>query len=172
MIAASRAANKWYSSGDGTLCTAIPLTDRRPDPRGVGIAKFAFASRFPRRSALVKPAVLIIARDPITGALLGSLVDVSGFQPVFPAPYEYAANAVVRIQPAVTLVDCDSDDGEVCASAAAHYGGAVILFSGARTEPEVRYIAARRGQRHFALPIRWMEFRNLLEVALRRGPMG
>ena len=91
MIAASRAANKWYSSGDGTLCTAIPLTDRRPDPRGVGVAKFAFASRFPRRSALVKTAVLIIARDPMTGALLGSLVDVSGFQPVFPAPYEDAA---------------------------------------------------------------------------------
>ena len=108
----------------------------------------------------------------MTGALLGSLVDVSGFQPVFPASYEDAANAVARIRPAVTLVDCDSDGGEVCSSAAAHFGGAVILFSGARTEPEVRDIAVRRGQRHFALPIRWTEFRDLLEEARRRGPMG
>ena len=107
----------------------------------------------------------------MTGALLGSLVDVSGFQPVFPAPSEDAANAVARIEPAVSLVDCDSDDEELCSSAAAHYGGAVILFSGARTEPEVRDIAVRRGHRHFALPIRWTEFRDLLEEALRRGPV-
>ena len=104
----------------------------------------------------------------MTGALLGSLVEVSGFQPVFPAPNEDAGTAVARARPSVVLVDCDSDDDEQCVAPAARYGGTVILFSGARTAPEVRDIAARRGLRHFALPMRWTEFRAMLEDATRR----
>ena len=116
----------------------------------------------PIQAPLAKPDALIIARDPMTGALIGSLVDVSGFRAVVPAPNEDAALAIERARPVVVLLDCDSGDEEVCLTPVARYGGAVILFSPWRAEPEVQAIAARRGLRHFALPIRWTDFRHLL----------
>jgi hypothetical protein len=114
------------------------------------------------RLPLAKPQAMIIARDPMTGALIGSLVDVSGFRAIFPSSNEDAAMAIDRVRPDVVLLDCDSGDEEVCLTPVARYGGAVILFSPWRAEPEVRAIASRRGLRHFTLPIRWTEFREML----------
>lgn len=103
----------------------------------------------------------------MTGALIGSLVDVSGFEPVFPAPSEDPANTIARIRPAVVLVDCDTVNEEECYRLAARHGGAVILFSPSRSEAEVRVVAASRGYRYFALPIRWTEFKSLLDEVLK-----
>jgi hypothetical protein len=115
---------------------------------------------------LEKPTALIVARDPMTGALLGSLVEVSGFQPLFPAPSEGVDDAIRRHRPAVVLVDCDAGDEERCIEPVGTYGGAVVLFSPSRAAAEVGSIAARHGLRHFTLPISWLDFRRLLrEVA-------
>ena len=81
---------------------------------------------------------------------------------MFPSLPEDAATGIARLRPVVVLVDCDSDDEETCLAPVAEYGGAVVLFSPWRAEPEVRALASRRGLRHFALPIHWTDFRQLL----------
>jgi hypothetical protein len=109
---------------------------------------------------------LIVARDPMTGALIGSLVEVSGFQPVFPTPVEDVSDAIARIQPNVVLLDCDAGDEERCVEPVAVYGGAVVLFSPWRPEADLTTTASRLGLRHFTLPIQWMTFRRLLRDAI------
>lgn len=102
----------------------------------------------------------------MTGALIGSLVEVSGFQALFPAPLEDVADAIARIQPNVVLLDCDAGDEERCVEPVAVYGGAVVLFSPWRPEEELTTTASRRGLRHFTLPIQWVAFRRLLRDAI------
>jgi hypothetical protein len=118
---------------------------------------------------LTKPSALIVARDPMTGALIGSLVEVSGFRPVFPATTEDTAHAIARLRPNVVLVDCDAGDEERCIEPVAEYGGAVVMFSPWRPEAEVRSIASRHSLDYFTLPIHWIEFRRLLRTALGQG---
>ena len=113
----------------------------------------------------MQPTVLILARDPLTGALLATLVEVSGFQAVFPAPTESAEDAIGRVQPTLVLVDCDAGDEARCLEPVEAYGGSVILFSPWRTEPELRSIASRLGLGYFTLPIHWLEFRRQLRRA-------
>jgi hypothetical protein len=88
---------------------------------------------------------------------------------MFPSPPEDAATAIARLRPDVVLVDCDSADEETCLTPVAEYGGAVVLFSPSRDETEVRELASRRGLRHFALPIRWTDFRQLLHDVTGQG---
>ena len=102
----------------------------------------------------------------MTGALIGSLVEVSGFQPIFPSPTEDVEDAIARIRPNVVLVDCDAGDEERCIEPVAAYGGAVVLFSTWRSDADVGTVASRRGLRHFSLPIQWAEFRRLLRDAV------
>lgn len=123
------------------------------------------ASSLASASPLSKPTAMIIARDPMTGALIGSLVEVSGFEPVFPSPSDDIRAAIAAVQPSVVLMDCDADEGESCIEPVGTYGGTIILFSPWRVEPEVREIATRLGLRHFALPIAWSEFRRLIQQA-------
>jgi hypothetical protein len=101
----------------------------------------------------------------MTGALIGSLVDVSGFQPVFPGPAEDTATAIARVRPHLVLVDCDAGDERQCVEPVSQYGGAVVLFSPWRTESDLRALASRLGLAWFTLPIHWLEFRRLLRRA-------
>src|SRR4051812_6829948 len=140
----------------------------RVDQTGAAIAPGAATP--PPKLLLTKPLAFIIARDPMTGALIGSLAQVSGFEATFPSETETAATAIARLRPDVVLIDCDSADGDACLTPVSEYGGAVVLFSPWRDEPDVRELASRRGLRHFALPIRWMDFRELLQdVTARRA---
>ena len=118
-------------------------------------------------SPSLQPTVLILARDPLTGALLATLVEVSGFQAVFPVPTESAEDAIGRVQPTLVLVDCDAGDETRCLEPVEAYGGSVILFSPWRGEAEVRRIAARHGLPYFSLPIAWVDFRTILRTAAR-----
>lgn len=101
----------------------------------------------------------------MTGALIGSLVEVSGFRPLFPLPTEDTGHAIARLRPDVVLVDCDAGDEARCVEPVSEYGGSVILFSPWRTEPELRSIASRLGLGYFTLPIHWLEFRRQLRRA-------
>jgi hypothetical protein len=88
---------------------------------------------------------------------------------MFPSPPDDAATVIARLRPGVVIVDCDSADEEACLTPVAEYGGGVVLFSPWRDEPEVRELASRRGLRHFALPIRWTDFRQLLHEVSGQG---
>ena len=123
----------------------------------------------PSVPTLTRPSALIVARDPMTGALIGSLVEVSGFRPLFPSSAEDTAHAIARLMPNVVIVDCDAGDEQRCVEPVAAYGGAVVLFSAWRTAAELRSIASRLGLDYFTLPIHWLEFPGLLRRAMRDG---
>jgi AmiR/NasT family two-component response regulator len=111
--------------------------------------------------------VLIIAREEIVAALLGLLVDLQGYEPVFASPETPPATAIARLLPGVAIVDCDhpsacEEDLFLCAQRA---GTAVILFSPSRQSPEIRRLAQERKLASFALPIDPVSFGSLLEEA-------
>ena len=115
-----------------------------------------------------RPTVLIVSADAMAAALLGTLIELDGYQPLFPADGEPPAEALARLRPRLVLVDCDA--GAACTAdffgdAAAH-ATAVVLFSHARLQGEVEDVAARHGLRAFALPIDRAALARLLADAL------
>lgn len=56
-------------------------------------------------TADVRPVTLLLVRDVLGAGLLGALVEMEGFEPVFPLGGERGELAVRRVRPAVVLVD-------------------------------------------------------------------
>lgn len=104
--------------------------------------------------------VLVVAKDSMIAALMGSLLELSGHVPVFPLADEHPIAAIRRVRPALLLLDCDHDvacEDEAYARAAA-IGCKVLLFTPSRTEDELRVFARRRGLKSIALPMRFQAF--------------
>ena len=100
-------------------------------------------------------------------ALLGTLVEVGGYQPIFAAADETPLEALKRLGPRVALVDCDRADA--CEDLFLSQGSAqkttVVLFSPRRLKDEVEAIAAEYGLRSFSLPIDLSGLRRVLAEA-------
>jgi DNA-binding NtrC family response regulator len=114
-------------------------------------------------------SVLVVANDAVIGALMGTLVELSGHRPIFPAADESPTRAISRVAPRLVLLDCEHDsacEGEVfqCAQTV---GARVLLFSAARTQYETEELARQRGFSSITLPIRYHDFRREVENALR-----
>lgn len=100
-------------------------------------------------------------------ALLGTLVEVGGYQPVFTGANETPLEALQRHAPRIALVDCDRADA--CEDLFLAQGLAqettVVLFSPRRKKDEVEDVAARYGLRSFSLPIDLAGLRRVLAEA-------
>ena len=102
----------------------------------------------PRSAADVPTAsrILLLARDPIVGALLGMFVELAGHTPVFPDPDEQPVDAIARMRPLfVVLLDGSLDAAQsdlFFAQAARKRVGLAIL--GAPGQPLVVPEPARR----------------------------
>lgn len=107
--------------------------------------------------------MLIFAREEIVAALLGLMVEISGFQPRFPGDDESAKHAITRRRPYAVLVDCDHAefDDDLIESIRAS-GARPILFSPLRNQPEMTRIAARHGTPSFTLPAQPNAFIRIL----------
>jgi len=107
--------------------------------------------------------VLILAREEVVAALLGLMVEVSGFQPKFPGDDESAEDAITDKQPYAVLIDCDhpefSDD---VIELIRRSGARPILFSPLRNQPEVTRLAARHETQAFTLPTEPEVFAGIL----------
>ena len=114
------------------------------------------------------PRVLIVSTDAVVAALLGTLVELDGYQPVFPARDEPAAEALDRTRPRIALVDCD--DVEACRGSffadSATRATSVILFSAARLQADVQDVADRHGLPSFAFPVDRAALGHLLRDAM------
>lgn len=101
------------------------------------------------------PTVLIVATDAVVAALLGTLLELDGYAPLFPEPGEPPVSALGRLEPRVVLVDCDEPGA--CANGffaeCAVQGTTVVLFSPARMPYDVREVAERYGLPAFSFPI-------------------
>ena len=98
--------------------------------------------------------VLILAREEVVAALLGLMVEVSGFQPRFAGGDETAAAAIHSKQPHAVLVDCDHPElNDDLMGAIKTSGARPVLFSPRRMEAEVTNLATQHGANAFTLPI-------------------
>jgi DNA-binding NtrC family response regulator len=100
--------------------------------------------------------VLILARDSVIAALIGMLLEMEDFEPVFAEPEERPEDALNRLRPPLVIVI----DGELevarsdlffARAAAAH--ARVVLFSEPLAADEVRAAARARRCAYFAMPV-------------------
>jgi hypothetical protein len=113
--------------------------------------------------------ILVIAKEPLIQTLMCSLVDLSGHRAAQPRGDESIAAAIARVRPRLLLLDCEHDGAceEEGYEAAASVGAEVLLFTPSRSHAEVADLAAARGLRSMALPIRLHEFSETLQSTLR-----
>ena len=97
--------------------------------------------------------VLILAREEVVAALLGLMVELHGFQPMFVDGLGSVDDAIREQRPVAVLIDCDHPDcTDALIETTKRLGTSPILFSPFRVRHEVRAVAARHGIRSFTLP--------------------
>ena len=117
--------------------------------------------------------VLIVATDPLAGALLGAAVELAGYVPLFPREGESARDSLRRGKPCAVLVDCDSEDacGGAFFGPALMLGAKIAVFTSSRSVRELQPVAEEFGVRVFDLPIDFADLKALLDdCAGKSGP--
>ena len=114
--------------------------------------------------------VLIVAQHAVIGALLGSLVELSGHVAVFPSSSELPPAVVKRLRPQLILIDSDhpfSSDSRLFDSAK-HARCPVLMFSSTLSGSDTAEFAAKRQLKSFTLPIKYRAFVDMIERVLQR----
>ena len=107
--------------------------------------------------------VLILAREEVVAALLGLMVEVSGFQPQFAGTSQSAEDAARGDRLHAVLVDCDHPDlNDDLIGVIRKSGARPILFSAFRRHSEVTRLAALHGTQSFTLPTEPVAFARIL----------
>ena len=108
---------------------------------------------------------LIFSDDVLAAALIGAAVELDGFAPVYPTEDEGPREALLRVRPAIALVDCDH--AVACSEAffgpAMMMGTRVAVFSSSRSKRALDPIAEEYGVRVFGLPIEMSELSEILK---------
>ncbi len=110
--------------------------------------------RFARRPT--KPQVLILARESVLAALIGLLLELEQYEPVFAEPDERYDDAIRRVRaPLVVVLDGASEEArsDLFHARAAQSGARVVLFSEPIGADEVRAAARARRLPYFAMPV-------------------
>jgi AmiR/NasT family two-component response regulator len=112
--------------------------------------------------------ILVIAKEPLIQTLMCSLVDLSGHRAAQPNGDETVKAAIERVRPRLVLLDCEHDAAceEDAYLAATTHSAQVMLFTPSRSHAEVADLAAERGLKSMALPIRLHEFSETLQSSL------
>ena len=107
--------------------------------------------------------VLILAREEVVAALLGLMVEVSGFEPRFTRTDQSTEDAVKESRLHAVLVDCDHPDftGDLI-GIIKKSGARPILFSPLRIRSDVTRLAALYETRSFTLPTEPVTFARIL----------
>ena len=112
---------------------------------------------------------MVLANEEVISALLGAMVELDGYSPLFPAADEQPLTAICRHRPDLLLLDCEH---ELAWDAHAMRcilptTTRILLFSAMRSQREVEQIAARYGIPAFVLPVAFREFTAQVDGALR-----
>ena len=109
--------------------------------------------------------VLILAREEVVAALLGLMVELSGFQPRFVQLDESAEDAIADKSLHSVLVDCDHPEfSDKLIETIRNSGARPLLFSPYRMHAEVSRLAARHGTKSFTLPTEPSIFSTILRT--------
>jgi hypothetical protein len=113
--------------------------------------------------------VLVLARDPVVAALVGMLLELESFEPVFAARGERPEDAIGRIRPPlVILLDGEMDvaQSDLFFARAARSQATVVLFGRAGADPDIGDVARKRGILWFAMPTDRATLARVLEAAI------
>lgn len=107
--------------------------------------------------------VLILAREEVVAALLGLMVELSGFQPHFADKDQSAEEVIGDRSIRTVLVDCDHPElSETLVETIRSSGARPVLFSPFRLRAEVTRLANRYGMNSFTLPTEPETFSRIL----------
>ena len=115
-----------------------------------------------------KPSILIVANEEVISALLGAMVELDGYIPLFPAADESPLTAVCRLRPDLLLLDCEHEfawDAHAM-RCVPETGTRSLLFSAMRSQREVEQIAARYSAPAFVLPVAYRDFTSQVDRVL------
>ena len=107
--------------------------------------------------------ILIVARDPIIGALMGELVNLCGYHAHLPNSDERPLAALHRLRPDCVLIDADHAGFDFINEASAV--APVVFFSGGMSERELERFAKQRHALSFPLPNGPRKLSETLELA-------
>ena len=114
-----------------------------------------------------KLSVMVLANEEVISALLGAMVELDGYSPLFPAADEQPLTAICRHRPDLLLLDCEHELAwDSHAMRTILPTTRILLFSALRSQREVEPIAARYGIPAFVLPVAFREFTAQVEGAL------
>jgi len=114
--------------------------------------------------------ILVVAEHVMIGALLGALVELAGYRPLFVEAGEAADAAIERLGPDLVLLDCEhaAAAGDETYRAAFEAGSRILLFGSSLSASDTERFAARRGAPCITLPIGYTAFsqhvRSVLEA--------
>ena len=112
--------------------------------------------------------VLLLSDDPIVLALLGLLVELANFTPVFAREGERAEDALARARPLlVVLIDdtLEAARSDVFFARAAQQRAPIAIFPGKRSDRELRNRFGERGIPYFEIPIAAADLARVIRTA-------
>ena len=108
---------------------------------------------------------MILAREEIVAALLGLMVELQAFEPIYLDKAEIAEEVMRRELPKVVIIDgYHQDCTESLLAAVRETGAKPILFSPFRFAQEVKRVAKRHDVESFTLPADPESFGRMLQV--------
>ena len=121
------------------------------------------------RTPLAKTRVLILARESVIAALIGMLLELEAYEPVFAEPDERYDDAIRRVRaPLVVILDGESDEArsDLFYVRAAQGGARVVLFSEPVAAEAVQVVARERRLPFFAMPVNRETLGTVLRAAV------
>jgi hypothetical protein len=117
-----------------------------------------------------KSYVLILSADATLAALLGALVELEGYEPLFPRVDETADVALTRLRPRASVVDGKFLNAlnEVFYARAKMLEARVILLSPLPLSPRLRELVDRYGFTVLTLPLDREAFSKSITDAMAR----
>lgn len=111
---------------------------------------------------------MVLANEEVISALLGAMVELDGYTPLFAAADESPLTAICRHRPDLLLLDCEHEFAWDVHSmrCVPPVGTRILLFSAMRSQREVEQIAARYGVSAFVLPVAYREFTGHVDRVL------
>ena len=100
--------------------------------------------------------VLILARDSVLAALIGMLLELEEYEPVFAEPGERPEDAIRRLRPPLIVMldsELDAATSDLFYARAAAAGARVVLFSEPVAAEQLREIARERRLPCVAMPV-------------------
>lgn len=116
--------------------------------------------------------MLVLAREAVIAGLLGMLLELESYEPVYPADGERPEEALARIRPPLVVVldgELDSARSDIFLARAAKSRAGVVLFSPPHDGGSIAALARERDLPHFAMPCTRADLAAAVKQALGKA---